>query len=213
MATLSVWPHLEKFTNERQERLKAQITEVQAEPLVTRIVPANYAAAKDLRPNLEKLLSKRGTIIIDARTNTMIITDTQRQSRCCAGLDRKARPSDPSGDDRSAYCRVVTEFRARTGRSARSGAIPRLRIGPFRIALMYVVVSRLRPPPPRGLHRLRPPANFLLDFPAAVALGQGWCYWVFAREHWRGNPGCPTLRAGIVWPWQDHFESQDCDAR
>ena len=74
---------LEKFTNERQERLKAQITEVQAEPLVTRIVPANYAAAKDLRPNLEKLLSRRGTIIIDARTNTMIITDTQATSMLC----------------------------------------------------------------------------------------------------------------------------------
>src|SRR5439155_6399152 len=61
---------LEKFTNECQERLKARVTEVQAEPLVTRVVPANYAVAKDLRPNPEKLLSRRGTMIIDARTNT-----------------------------------------------------------------------------------------------------------------------------------------------
>jgi type IV pilus assembly protein PilQ len=55
---------LEKFTNERKERLQAQRTEVDAEPLVTRIVPANYARAKDLRPNLERLLSKpRGTML------------------------------------------------------------------------------------------------------------------------------------------------------
>ena len=75
--------------------MKAQVTEVQAEPTVTRIVPANYALVKDLRPNLEKLLSKRGTIITDMRTNTMIITDTQASLDAVLGLIEKLDRATP----------------------------------------------------------------------------------------------------------------------
>ena len=73
-ATLFVWPPWRTSPRNGRSASKAQVTEVQAEPTVTRIVQANYALVKDLRPNLEKLLSKRGTIITDTRTNTMIIT-------------------------------------------------------------------------------------------------------------------------------------------
>jgi type IV pilus secretin PilQ/predicted competence protein len=162
---------LEKFTNERQERLKAQITEVQAEPLVTRIVPANYAAAKDLRPNLEKLLSRRGTMIIDARTNTMIITDTQASlDAVLALIERLDRPTP----------QVMIE--ARIVESSRTF----LRELGIQLGLAYSQITD-RTFPNRidvrggvpaatnsgGLLPPTAPANFLLDLPAAVALGQG----------------------------------------
>src|SRR5262249_40663730 len=71
---------LAKLTQERQARVQAQRTEVEAEPSVTRLVPINYAKAKELQPNVAKLLTpERGKILIDERTNTLIITDTQRQ--------------------------------------------------------------------------------------------------------------------------------------
>ena len=69
----------ERFITERQERLRAQQAEVQIEPTVTQIVPVSYAKADELKTNLEKLASERGKIFVDARTNTMIITDTQRR--------------------------------------------------------------------------------------------------------------------------------------
>ena len=162
---------LEKFTNERQERLKAQITEVQAEPLVTRIVPANYAAAKDLRPNLEKLLSRRGTIIIDARTNTMIITDTQASLDAVLALIEKLDRPTPQ---------VMIE--ARIVESSRSF----LRELGIQLGLAYSQITNktfpnridVRGGVPAtgntgGLSPPTAPANFLLDLPAAVALGQG----------------------------------------
>jgi type IV pilus secretin PilQ/predicted competence protein len=162
---------LEKFTNERQERLKAQITEVQAEPLVTRIVPANYAAAKDLRPNLEKLLSKRGTMIIDARTNTMIITDTQGSLDAVLALIEKLDRPTPQ---------VMIE--ARIVESSRNF----LRELGVQLGLAYSQITDktfpnridVRGGVPAagnsgGLSPPTAPANFLLDLPAAVALGQG----------------------------------------
>jgi type IV pilus assembly protein PilQ len=69
----------ERFITERQERLRAQQAAVQVEPTVTQIVPVSYAKADELKTNLEKLASERGKIFVDARTNTMIITDTQRR--------------------------------------------------------------------------------------------------------------------------------------
>ncbi len=161
---------LEKFTNERQERLKAQITEVQAEPLVTRIVPANFAAAKDLRPNLEKLLSRRGTIIIDARTNTMIITDTQASLDAVLALIEKLDRPTPQ---------VMIE--ARIVESSRTF----LRELGIQLGLAYSQITDRTFPnridvrggvPATNTGGLSPPtapANFLLDLPAAVALGQG----------------------------------------
>jgi type IV pilus secretin PilQ/predicted competence protein len=161
---------LEKFTNERQERLKAQLTEVQAEPLVTRIVPANYAAAKDLRPNLEKLLSKRGTMIIDARTNTMIITDTQGSLEAVLALIEKLDRPTPQ---------VMIE--ARIVESSRNF----LRELGVQLGLAYSQITDRTFPnridvrggvPATNTGGLSPPtapANFLLDLPAAVALGQG----------------------------------------
>lgn len=44
-------------------------------PLETRIIPLNFAKVIDLKESLGKILSKRGTIEVDARTNSLIITD------------------------------------------------------------------------------------------------------------------------------------------
>ena len=161
---------LEKFTAERQERLKAQVTEVQAEPTVTRIVPANYALVKDLRPNLEKLLSKRGTIITDMRTNTMIITDTQASLDAVLGLIEKLDRATPQ---------VMIE--ARIVESNRSF----LRDMGIQLGLAFSQITNRSFPnrvdvrggvPATNTGGLVPPtapANFLLDLPAAVGLGQG----------------------------------------
>lgn len=162
---------LEKFTAERQERSKAQVAEVQAEPLVTRIMPINYASAKDLRPNLEKLLSNRGTIFIDARTNTMIITDTQKHLDDVLALIEKLDRPTPQ---------VMIE--ARIVESSRSF----LHEMGVQLGLAYSQVTD-RTFPNRidvrgglptagaggGLAVPPPPANFLLDLPAAVATGSG----------------------------------------
>jgi len=160
---------LEKFTSERQERLRAQVTETQAEPLVTRVLPVNYAKAKDLQPNVAKLLSNRGTNFIDERTNAMILTDTQKHLDDALGLVEKLDRPTPQ---------VMIE--ARIVESSRNFT---RELG-MQLGLAYSQVTD-RTFPNRidvrgglpsatgggGLVRPPAPANFLLDLPAAVASG------------------------------------------
>ena len=70
---------VERFINERQERIRSQKAEEEAEPMVTQIVPISYADVEELRTNLERVLSERGSIWIDTRTNTMIVKDVKEK--------------------------------------------------------------------------------------------------------------------------------------
>jgi type IV pilus assembly protein PilQ len=47
------------------------------EPLTTRMVPINYAAASQLLPSVKSVLSKRGNVVADTTTNSLIITETR----------------------------------------------------------------------------------------------------------------------------------------
>jgi len=44
-------------------------------PLVTKIIALNFAKAEDIRPSLEKMQSSRGSMEVNIRTNSLIITD------------------------------------------------------------------------------------------------------------------------------------------
>lgn len=55
---------------------QAARSQEQAEPLVTRQVFVNYANAEELTPLAEPLLSPRGDLKVDVRTNSVLVTDT-----------------------------------------------------------------------------------------------------------------------------------------
>ncbi len=58
---------------EAQVRLKKAHEELA--PLRTFLIPINYAKAADLLPHVKDVLSPRGTVSVDVRTNTLIVTD------------------------------------------------------------------------------------------------------------------------------------------
>ena len=60
---------------EAEEEAKAKESKKKAENLVTRIITINYSKAKDMEPTLKKSLSSRGDIVVDERTNTVIVKD------------------------------------------------------------------------------------------------------------------------------------------
>ncbi len=66
-----------QLKREREEALKAEEALERVESLQTRLVPVNYAKAKDLESVLARLKSKRpdATILVDSRTNSLIIRD------------------------------------------------------------------------------------------------------------------------------------------
>jgi len=63
------------LTKEAEDESKAKEAKKKAEDLVTRMVSINYATAAAVEPTLKKSLSPRGETVVDARTNTIIITD------------------------------------------------------------------------------------------------------------------------------------------
>ena len=68
---------LEHFAKAREARLREQEAQRQIQPIFTQVVTINYANAAALQANLEKLLSDRGSLAVDARTNTIIVNDTR----------------------------------------------------------------------------------------------------------------------------------------
>ena len=65
----------QQFREEEERALKAAEVREKLEPLEVRLIPVNYATASQLSSNIQAMLSSRGTINIDDRTNTLILKD------------------------------------------------------------------------------------------------------------------------------------------
>lgn len=66
---------LAQLQKERELRLAAQKQEFELTPLETRLVPVSYARAEELQPRAKELLSPRGSLAVDERTNVLIARD------------------------------------------------------------------------------------------------------------------------------------------
>ncbi|NDC24046.1 MAG: type IV pilus secretin PilQ, partial [Proteobacteria bacterium] len=68
---------LQALTEEKEDKLKQEAAALLVEPLKTVFIPISFAKASDLQARAERFVSSRGTVDIDARTNMLIIRDTQ----------------------------------------------------------------------------------------------------------------------------------------
>jgi type IV pilus assembly protein PilQ len=69
---------LELLRKEDQAELEAKRSKERQEDLVTELIPVNYATAKEVIPQVKGVLSERGDVKVDDRTNTLIIKDIAR---------------------------------------------------------------------------------------------------------------------------------------
>ena len=69
---------IDKLQKEAEERKKLDETKALAGELQTITRPLSYAKVMDVQKILKELLTKRGSVILDDRTNTLIITDLPR---------------------------------------------------------------------------------------------------------------------------------------
>jgi type IV pilus assembly protein PilQ len=65
------------LTREQDDERKMKESKELAGPVVIRTVPLSYSKAKDVATLLKSKLSNRGEMIIDERTNTLLITDVK----------------------------------------------------------------------------------------------------------------------------------------
>ena len=66
---------LERLQKERELEIERRKMEVKLAPIETRLIPVSYAKATDLRTRVGPLLSSRGSLSVDDRTNTLIARD------------------------------------------------------------------------------------------------------------------------------------------
>jgi type IV pilus assembly protein PilQ len=149
---------LGRFINERQESLRVRQTENQAEPTVTQLVPINYADAAELRGSLEKLLSARGSIYIDGRTNTMIVTDTKQNLDDVLALVQTLDRQTPQVMIEARIVEATREFAQEIG---------------VRFGGTYTAVTDRTFPNRVAVNGAATDPNFVVDLPAAVQAGSG----------------------------------------
>jgi type IV pilus assembly protein PilQ len=66
---------LDQLQKERELKLAAMKQEYELTPLETRLIPISYATADELQQRAKELLSPRGSIAVDERTNVLIARD------------------------------------------------------------------------------------------------------------------------------------------
>ena len=66
---------VEALRREDQASLEEQKSKERLEPMVSELIPVNYATAKEIMPQVKSILSERGDVKVDDRTNTLIIKD------------------------------------------------------------------------------------------------------------------------------------------
>lgn len=76
---------------EEDDALKFAESKRKIDPLIVQMIPINYAKTEDLKAQVSTLTSERGKVVADARTNAIIVTDTEevleRIKKMVAGLD------------------------------------------------------------------------------------------------------------------------------
>jgi len=69
---------VEKLRLEREALKQAQQAEEELEPLQVRYIRVSYAKAAELRPLVESVISERGSVAYDDRTNQLIVKDIRK---------------------------------------------------------------------------------------------------------------------------------------
>ena len=66
---------VDKLKKEEEDALAARRAKEKLEDLSTELIPVNYATAKELEPQVKGILSERGSVTVDERTNMLVVKD------------------------------------------------------------------------------------------------------------------------------------------
>ncbi len=157
--------------------LQARQTELQQaeqlDPLVTRQVFVNYATGVEIKPLAEPLLSKRGKLEIDTRTNSILITDTAIRVTRIEELIKSLDTRTPQVLIESRIVQATLDFTRQLGvqfgTNYKASAATGNPTGAFFPSSVSVGGVGVGSPGPFGSVG----QNFIVDLPAAVGTGAG----------------------------------------
>ena len=80
---------VEKLRLERESLKQAQLAEDELEPLSVKYIRVSYARAEDMKAMIKSVLSERGDVAVDQRTNQLIVKDIKKGLKNAAELISK----------------------------------------------------------------------------------------------------------------------------
>ena len=86
---------LDTLKKEEQAVLEDKRAKEKLEDLVTELVPINYATGAEIVPQIKSVLSERGDIKVDLRTNTLIVKDIARNVALAKSLVKSLDTKTP----------------------------------------------------------------------------------------------------------------------
>jgi type IV pilus assembly protein PilQ len=86
---------LESLKKEIQVELESKRSKEKLEDLVTELIPVNYATGKEILPQVKGILSDRGDIKVDDRTNVLIVKDIPRNITAAKNLVKSLDTKTP----------------------------------------------------------------------------------------------------------------------
>jgi len=86
---------LEDLEEERRQSIERANAQIQLRPLETRLLPVSYATVDEMVPKVQSVLSPRGTVTPDTRTNTLIMMDVAENISLAEQLVRSLDTQTP----------------------------------------------------------------------------------------------------------------------
>ncbi len=162
---------LEEEARLRQERKKSLVAQ---EDLLVNLVPVNYATANDMALRVKDVLSERGSVTVDVRTNVLIVKDIRANIEKARALVRNLDTQTPQVLIESRIVEANTSFTrslgVQWGGQGRLGAATGNPTGlafPNFVAVTGGAASAGAEPGLSGQ------PNFAVNLPAAVGPGSG----------------------------------------
>ncbi len=100
----------------QEEKLKAMEADKELEALVTEYIPVNYSTAEAMKAHVDEVKTeKRGKVSIDARTNTIIMTDTREKIRAAREIVERLDKVTPQVTIEARIVEASTAFTRQIG--------------------------------------------------------------------------------------------------
>jgi len=106
---------VEELNKEQQARMEAAKARVPLLPLKVRLIPVNFARASDLSARVKDVLTERGTVTTDDRTNVLIVKDIQEALARAEGLVRNLDTEIPQVRIESRIVEASTNYTKQIG--------------------------------------------------------------------------------------------------
>ena len=172
---------MEDLNKERELALAQRKSELELAPIETRLIPVSYAQASELQNRAKELLSPRGAIAVDERTNVLVVRDVAGNLNQVEELVRALDTQTPQVLIEARIVEATSRFQRdvgiQWGGDASFGPATGNETGiTFPSSIGLVGGASDSNAPTAGLSPFAnsvPNPNFAVNLPAAVGTGQG----------------------------------------